>query len=79
MKLSLDRENSQKRTRHLLGAIMTTAGIGHFTFARKDFQAQVPDWFPMDKDFVVLASGVASAPRTWGGPPLRESPPGTAR
>ena len=59
MKLSLDRENSQKRTRHLLGAIMTTAGIGHFTVARKDFQAQVPDWFPMDKDFVVLASGVA--------------------
>lgn len=59
MKLSLDRENSQKRTRHLLGAIMTTAGIGHFTFARKDFQAQVPDWFPMDRDFVVLASGVA--------------------
>ena len=41
-----------------LGAFMSTAGISHLTFAREDFQAQVPDWFPMDKDTVVLASGV---------------------
>lgn len=41
-----------------LGAFMSTAGISHLTFAREDFQAQVPDWFPVDKDTVVLASGV---------------------
>lgn len=58
MSILPDRETSQKYTRHLLGAVMTTAGIGHFTFARKAFQAQVPNWFPLDKDFVVLASGV---------------------
>ena len=27
--------------------------------AREEFQAQVPDWFPVDKDLVVLGSGVA--------------------
>ena len=37
--------------------MMTTAGISHLTFARKPFQAQVPNWFPMKKDFVVVASG----------------------
>ncbi|MCD7971124.1 MAG: hypothetical protein LUG18_00425 [Candidatus Azobacteroides sp.] len=40
-----------------LGAFLTTAGISHLTFARKDFQAQVPDWVPMNKDLVVLLSG----------------------
>lgn len=42
-----------------LGAMMTFAGTSHLTFAREDFHAQVPDWFPLDKDVVVLASGVA--------------------
>lgn len=50
---------SQKVARLGLGAFMTFAGTSHLTFARKDFQAQVPAWFPADKDFVVLASGVA--------------------
>ena len=50
---------SQKFTRLALGTIMSIAGTSHLTFARKDFQAQVPNWFPMNKDFVVLASGVA--------------------
>ena len=40
-----------------LGAILVMAGISHLTFARDDFQAQVPTWLPLDKDFVVLASG----------------------
>lgn len=52
-----DRETSQKRTRQALGVMMTTAGISHLTFARKPFQAQVPNWLPMKKDFVVVASG----------------------
>ena len=37
---------------------MLLAGIGHLTSARETFQAQVPDWIPLSKDFVVLASGV---------------------
>lgn len=41
-----------------LGLFMLFAGIGHLTYARETFQAQVPDWIPMSKDFVVLASGV---------------------
>ena len=44
--------------RGLLGTFMVTAGTGHLTFARKDFQAQVPDWVPLNKDTVVLLSGV---------------------
>lgn len=41
-----------------LGSFMLLAGIGHLTYARESFQAQVPDWIPLSKDFVVLASGV---------------------
>jgi uncharacterized membrane protein len=41
-----------------LGAILVVAGLTHLTVARDDFQAQVPEWLPLDKDFVVLASGV---------------------
>ena len=43
--------------RYLLGAALIYAGIGHFTFSRIAFQAQVPPWLPLDPDFVVLASG----------------------
>ncbi|GAB2463779.1 putative membrane protein [Conyzicola lurida] len=41
-----------------LGAVLMLAGISHLTFARDSFQAQVPEWLPLDKDFVVLASGI---------------------
>nr|WP_224766904.1 hypothetical protein [Janibacter melonis] len=41
-----------------LGGAMLFAGTGHLTFARQEFQAQVPPWVPLDVDFVVLASGV---------------------
>ena len=37
---------------------MVLAGTGHLTFLRKEFQAQVPDWVPFNKDFTVVASGV---------------------
>jgi uncharacterized membrane protein len=40
-----------------LGAALVFAGIGHLTFLRQEFQAQVPIWLPLDPDFVVLASG----------------------
>jgi uncharacterized membrane protein len=43
--------------RYLLGAALIYAGVGHLTFSRTEFQAQVPPWVPLDADFVVLASG----------------------
>lgn len=47
----------QKAARILLGTFMVFAGISHLTSKRKEFQAQVPDWVPVSKDFTVLASG----------------------
>ena len=41
-----------------LGASLVLAGVAHLSFAREDFQGQVPDWQPFDPDFVVVASGV---------------------
>ncbi len=49
---------SQYIVRYLLGLFLLTAGIGHLTFLRTDFQAQVPHWLPFSKDFVVILSGV---------------------
>ncbi|WP_343636043.1 MauE/DoxX family redox-associated membrane protein [Fluviicola sp.] len=53
--------NFQNVMRILLGAFMLLAGIGHLTFQRTEFQAQVPSWLPDNPhfiDFVVVASGV---------------------
>lgn len=44
--------------RVLLGLALIFAGTGHLTFARLEFQNQVPSWVPADPDFVVLASGL---------------------
>lgn len=44
--------------RWLLGAVLAFAGVGHLTRQREAFQAQVPDWFPIDPDVVVVVSGV---------------------
>ena len=44
--------------RIVLGLFMVFAGIGHLTFQRSEFQAQVPNWIPISKDIVVLLSGV---------------------
>ncbi len=41
-----------------LGAMLISAGIGHLTFARKEFQAQVPEWVPLEKDDTVVYSGI---------------------
>lgn len=41
-----------------LGTLLAFAGTSHLTFAREDFQAQVPEWVPVDQDLVVLGSGV---------------------
>jgi uncharacterized membrane protein len=44
--------------RLLLGAALLFAGIGHLTAQRTEFQAQVPSWFPVDADLVVVVSGI---------------------
>lgn len=54
----LTRETTRSVTRWLLGGALVFAGIGHLTHQREEFQAQVPDWFPVDADLVVLLSGV---------------------
>lgn len=48
---------AQRIGRTALGVVMIFAGIGHLTFARREFQAQVPAWLPVPADLVVLASG----------------------
>ncbi|CAN5373089.1 membrane protein [soil metagenome] len=50
---------AKSTARKVLGAMLVTAGLSHLTFARKDFQAQVPDWVPLKKDDTVVRSGIA--------------------
>ena len=45
--------------RILLGLFMVYAAIGHMSFSREEFQAQVPVWLPIGKDLVVILSGIA--------------------
>ncbi|WP_199118069.1 hypothetical protein [Pedobacter sp. ASV28] len=49
----------QNGTRIVLGLFMVLAGIGHLSFQRQTFRAQVPNWVPIGKDTTVLLSGVA--------------------
>jgi len=51
-------EKIKRIAKLLLGAGLIAAGTGHLTFARKDFQAQVPDWVPLKKDDTVVYSGL---------------------
>lgn len=44
--------------RWALGGALLVAGTGHLTAQREEFQAQVPDWFPIGADAVVVGSGV---------------------
>src|SRR5690606_327300 len=44
--------------RILLGLFLLLAGIGHLTFGREAFLAQVPPWVPLDADLVVVLSGL---------------------
>ena len=60
--------------RVILGIAMLYIGIGHFTFSRIEFQAQVPTWLTNEEnliDFVILASGIVEiilgALMIWGG------------
>jgi uncharacterized membrane protein len=44
--------------RWLLGGALIGAGVGHLTLQRTEFRAQVPSWFPIDEDVVVIVSGI---------------------
>lgn len=44
--------------RIILGSALIFAGLGHLTFLRLDFQSQVPDWVGLDKNIVVILSGL---------------------
>jgi len=44
--------------RVLLGVALALAGITHLTSKRLEFQAQVPDWVGLDKNLVVVLSGL---------------------
>ena len=48
----------QNAVRIILGIFMAGAAIAHCTFARAAFQAQVPGWVPLNKDLVVILSGI---------------------
>ena len=48
----------QDISRIILGSFMVLAAIGHLTFQRVEFQAQVPGWVPLSKDLVVILSGI---------------------
>ena len=48
---------AQNIARYVLGVFLALAGIGHLTFQRTAFAAQVPPWLPLNPDLVVLLSG----------------------
>lgn len=49
---------TQKGLKILLGLFLFVAGLGHLTWSRTEFLAQVPAWVPMEADLVVILSGV---------------------
>ncbi|MGA7689785.1 MAG: hypothetical protein WCA29_11230 [Jiangellales bacterium] len=52
-------KRAQDVARWVLAAGLLWAGLSHLGWQREEFQAQVPSWLDVDKDLVVLASGVA--------------------
>jgi uncharacterized membrane protein len=55
---ALDSTGLRTVLRWLLGGALVGAGVGHLTVQRTEFRAQVPSWFPIDDDVVVVASGI---------------------
>ena len=56
--MSTGKERVRTVARWALGIVLCVAGVGHLTAQRVEFQAQVPSWFPIDADVVVVVSGV---------------------
>jgi len=44
--------------RIILGLTLVFTGISHLSWARIEFQAQVPEWVPMNPNLVVILSGI---------------------
>ena len=59
MESKVKTNNIQKTLRIILGLFMVLAAVGHMTFQRAEFQAQVPNWVPLSKDLIVILSGIA--------------------
>jgi uncharacterized membrane protein len=55
---NIETNTIQNIARIVLGLFMVYASVGHFTFLRQEFQAQVPEWIPISKDAVVIISGI---------------------
>ncbi|WP_428331641.1 DoxX family protein [Mucilaginibacter sp.] len=51
-------ENLKTAALNALSSALIFAGMNHLTFARKDFNAQVPDWVPLKKDDMVVYSDI---------------------
>jgi uncharacterized membrane protein len=49
---------SQRAARFALGGILVMTGVGHLTFLKRAFRAQVPDWVPLSVETTVVCSGV---------------------
>ena len=49
---------AQTAGRIILFLFLSLAGIGHLTFQRQEFLAQVPPWLPIEPDLVVVLSGI---------------------
>jgi len=58
LKVPISMSGIRSVARILLGVALALAGITHLTSKRLEFQAQVPDWVPLDKNLVVVLSGV---------------------
>ena len=56
--MSASHQKVRTIARWALGASLLLAGTSHLTAQREEFQAQVPSWFPVDEDAVVVVSGV---------------------
>lgn len=56
--MAIDNDDVRSIARWALGAALIVAGTGHLTAQREEFQAQVPSWFPVGADTVVVASGI---------------------
>ena len=55
---SKDSSTARLVGRLVLGASLAVAGVTHLSSKREEFLAQVPGWFPVDADVVVVASGI---------------------
>ncbi len=56
--MSTESDRVQTVARWVLGAFLVFAGLAHLTVQRTEFQAQVPSWFPVAADAVVVVSGL---------------------